>query len=61
MDWCVANLKIEATATAVRATKQNAGDAKIDPAMALFDAVTVMATNPEARRSIYEERELLVL
>jgi hypothetical protein len=34
---------------AARATKQNAGDAKIDPAMALFDAVTVMIHNPEAR------------
>jgi phage terminase large subunit-like protein len=59
MDWCVANLKIEATATAIRATKQNAGDAKIDPAMALFNAVTIMATNPDARRSPYEERGLL--
>ena len=46
MDWCVGNLKIEPTATAIRATKQNAGDAKIDPLMALFDAVTLMATNP---------------
>jgi len=61
MDWCVANLKIEATATAIRATKQNAGDAKIDPAMALFDAVTVMATNPESARSVYEEHGLIVL
>jgi phage terminase large subunit-like protein len=59
MDWCVSNLKIEATATAVRATKQNAGDAKIDPAMALFNAVTIMATNPDACRSPYEERGLL--
>lgn len=48
MDWCVGNLKIEATATAVRATKQNAGDAKIDPVMALFDAVIVMTTNPQS-------------
>jgi len=48
MDWCVGNLKIEPTATAIRATKQNAGDAKIDPVMALFDAVTVMIRNPEA-------------
>lgn len=63
MDWCVGNLKIEATATAIRATKQNAGDAKIDPVMALFDAVTVMATNPETRRSVYETegRGLLIL
>lgn len=50
MDWCVSNLKIEPTATAIRATKQNAGDAKIDPVMALFDAVTVMSRNPEAKR-----------
>lgn len=48
MSWCVGNLKIEPTATAIRATKQNAGDAKIDPVMALFDAVTVMSRNPGA-------------
>ncbi|ACL59914.1 terminase large subunit [Methylobacterium nodulans] len=48
--WCVANLKIEPTATAIRATKQNAGDAKIDLAMALFNAVVLMARTPEAHR-----------
>ena len=48
MAWAVGNIKIEPTATAIRATKANAGDAKIDPAMALFDAVTVMSRNPEA-------------
>jgi phage terminase large subunit-like protein len=46
MAWCVGNLKIEPTATAIRASKQSAGDAKIDPVMALFDAVTVMSRNP---------------
>ncbi|EHK56914.1 terminase large subunit [Allomesorhizobium alhagi] len=51
MAWSVSNLKIEPTATAIRATKQNAGDAKIDPVMALFDAVTVMVKNPEAAGS----------
>lgn len=50
MAWCIGNIKIEPTATAIRATKANAGDAKIDPAMALFDAVTVMSRNPEAPR-----------
>jgi phage terminase large subunit-like protein len=54
MDWCVTNLKIEPTATAIRATKQNAGDAKIDPVMALFDAVTVMVRNPEAGISVFD-------
>ncbi len=52
MPWCVANLKIEPTATAIRATKQNAGDAKIDPVMALFDAATVMVRNPESGGAI---------
>lgn len=62
MDWCVGNLKIEPTATAIRATKQNAGDAKIDPVMALFDAVTVMVRNPEAQGpSVYESRGLLTV
>jgi phage terminase large subunit-like protein len=42
MDWAVGNIKIEPTATAIRATKQNAGDAKIDPAMAMFNAATVL-------------------
>jgi len=51
MAWAVSNLKIEPTATAIRATKQNAGDAKIDPAMALFNAVTVMSRNPVAAQS----------
>lgn len=62
MDWCVSNIKIEPTATAIRATKQNAGDAKIDPAMALFDAAMLMSRNPapvgSLSRSI-EERGLL--
>jgi phage terminase large subunit-like protein len=46
MNWCVRNLKIEPTATAIRATKQNAGDAKIDPAMAMFNAVDILSLKP---------------
>lgn len=61
--WCASNLKIEPTATAIRATKQNAGDAKIDPAMALFNAVVLMARNPEPvqTRSVYEGRGLILV
>jgi len=56
MAWCVSNLKIEPTATAIRATKATAGDAKIDMAMALFDAVTFMSLNPEPpATSIYDD------
>ncbi|AXC50054.1 terminase large subunit [Paracoccus suum] len=59
MAWAVGNIKIEPTATAIRATKANAGDAKIDPAMALFDAVTVMSRNPEAQKA--PEYQMLVI
>ena len=47
--WVVGNVKIEPTATAIRATKQNAGDAKIDPWMAMVDAASIMQTNPEPK------------
>src|SRR5262252_575292 len=51
MDWCVGNVKIETTATAIRATKQNAGDAKIDLWSALMDAATVMVRDPKPHRT----------
>lgn len=50
MQWCVPNLKIEQMATTIRATKQTAGDAKIDPAISLFNAVAQMSRNPAAYR-----------
>lgn len=62
MNWCVGNIKIEPTATAIRATKQNAGDDKIDPAMALFDAASLMVKDPKAAGpSVYETRGLLTV
>ncbi|TWF53254.1 terminase large subunit [Neorhizobium alkalisoli] len=62
MPWCISNLKIEPTATAIRATKQTAGDAKIDPAMAFFNSVTLMARNPTAPgRSVYETRGIRMI
>lgn len=55
MAWCVGNLKIEPTATTIRATKQNAGIDKIDPAMAMFNCVEAMTRLPEpARKPTYQ-------
>lgn len=51
MTWCVGNLKIEPTATSIRATKITAGDAKIDPVMAMFNAVSAMASAPKPPRT----------
>lgn len=47
MAWCVGNAKIEPRANSILITKQASGSAKIDPLMALFDAVSLMALNPQ--------------
>lgn len=52
MDWCVGNVKIEPLATAIRATKANAGDAKIDPWAAAMNAVEAMGTDPTVATSV---------
>lgn len=54
MDWCVGNAKIVANANSILITKQASGFAKIDPLMALFNAVSLMAMNPEAMGDKYE-------
>ncbi|MBN3852804.1 terminase large subunit [Paraburkholderia sp. Ac-20340] len=57
MAWAVGNARIVATANAINVTKQASGVGKIDPLMAVFDAVALMALNPPAQgRSVYETR-----
>lgn len=48
MAWCVGNARIESRANSIVVTKQASGTAKIDPLMAMFNAITLMSLNPAA-------------
>ena len=52
MAWCVGNAKVEPRANSILITKQASGFAKIDPLMALFNAVSLMSLNPDNNRII---------
>ncbi len=48
MAWCVGNAKVVPSGNATLITKQISGTAKIDPLMAVFNAVSLMSLNPES-------------
>ena len=54
MNWCVGNARVEPRGNAILITKQVSGAGKIDPLMALFNAVSLMALNPESTKKDYQ-------
>lgn len=57
MAWAVGNARIEDKGNAILITKQASGKAKIDPLMATFNAVSVMALNPAGAGKSYWDTE----
>lgn len=55
MAWCAGNAKIVPSGNAVMITKQASGSAKIDPLMALFNAITLLSLNPQIAVVDYDE------
>lgn len=61
MNWCVGNGKVVARGNALLVTKAASGKAKIDPVMALFNAMELMSYNPVAKRDSFDFDKMSIL
>lgn len=64
MTWCVSNARAELRGSNLYISKQMAGSGKIDPLIAMLNAVQMLEAGPVAAKvksSVYERREMLVV
>lgn len=54
MNWVVSNAKLELRGNAALITKQASGTGKVDPLMALLNAVSLMALNPATKAKKFQ-------
>lgn len=59
MTWCVGNLKIVPTPTAMRVGRDEAGFGKVDVVMALFNAAHLMGLNPQPAMTFVSGKALI--
>lgn len=61
VNWVVGNAKVVVRGNGIYVTKQVSGTAKIDPLIALFNAVALMELNPEAQCGTDDIASLMVI
>ena len=59
-NWCVGNAKVVIRGNGLYVTKQMSGTAKIDPLIALFNAVDIMQTNPEPMDDAFDVSKMVI-
>lgn len=59
-NWTTSNAKMVVRGNSAYVTKQVSGTAKIDPLIALFNAVDIMSTNPEAQNDSYNSDNMVI-
>lgn len=52
MAWCVGNAQVKTTGSGVMMSKSESGNGKIDPVIAMLNAVALMSQNPEPPKSM---------
>jgi phage terminase large subunit-like protein len=62
MAWCVGNTKAVQKGSGISVEKETSGKAKIDPVIAMFNAMMLMDFNPVAAGvSVYAERGIRII